>query len=164
MEAVLALQHIFRVARAVGVDPSSGIECAVAYVVHESDVSTVAETWRGRFEMIPPSLAVVVVEGLPRGARVEWHIIRCRKTSEDEMEAKKAHMAFEQHEVITAINEFSSAYGVLCIIFGSSQERNALSSRYKSIAIQNIPSKAVYSISSTNEIKEHSSCTIVLAD
>src|SRR5256885_556908 len=100
MEAVLSLQYIFRVARAVGVDTVMGIECAVIYIVEEGDAETVAETWRGAFEDLVPSLAIVVVEGLPRGARVEWHVIRCRKSGEEEERQMKSCMAFEQHEVI----------------------------------------------------------------
>ena len=161
MEAVLSLQHIFRVARAVNVDPMSGIECAVAYIVDESDVPLVAETWRSAFEVVP-SLAIVVVDGLPRGARVEWHVIRCQKSTEDEKKAR-SRMAFEQHEVITAINDVTHSHGGLCMIFGSSEHYDSLRSRYKNIAMQTIPSKAIYS-TSNNEIKKHESCTVILAD
>jgi hypothetical protein len=164
MEAVLSLQHIFRVARAVGIDPARGIECAVVYIVDEGDVEIVAETWNGEgiFEDVPP-LAIVVVDGLPRGAKVEWHVIRCRKFGEEEEREVKSRMAFEQHEVITAINEFQGDHGVLCMIFGSSQHHKALQSRYTNLAIQIIPSRAIYSMSN-NKITQQSSCTIILAD
>ena len=164
MEAVLSLQHIFRVARAVAVDTVRGIECAIVYIVEEDDAKIVAETWRGAFGDFVPSLAIVVVDGLPRGARVEWHVIRCQKSGEEEEEKEvKSRMAFEQHEVIAAVNEFQGDHGVLCMIYGSSQHHEALKSRYQNLAIQTIPSRAVYSLSSNN-LTRHISCTIILAD
>lgn len=162
MEAALSLQHIFRVARAVAVNTVRGIECTVVYIVEEGDAKIVAETWRGAFEGIVPSLAIVVVDGLPRGARVEWHVIRCQKSGEEEREVK-SRMVFEQHEVITAVNDFQGDHGVLCMIFGSSQHHEALKSRYQNLAIQTIPSRAVYSLSSDN-LTRRTSCTIILAD
>jgi hypothetical protein len=161
MESVLSLQHIFRVSRAVNVDPGTGIEGAVVYIVDESDVEIVGGTWNAAFDVAPP-LAVVVIGGLPRGARVEWHVIRCQRTSED---AKQGNfrLTFEEHEVITAITEFRDTYGVLCVTFGSSKQHLSIQSKYNNVAIQRIPSKAVFSISGI-KVERHPSCTFILSE
>jgi hypothetical protein len=157
MEAVISLQHIFRVARAVNIDPLTGVECAVAYVVEETDLNIVAETWKRAFEEAP-ELAVVLVDGLPRGAKVEWHLIRCQKSSDEAGEAR-FRMLFEEHRVPSTISDIRGELGLLCMIFGS-HEINT--STYTNIAIQTIPSRAVYSVN--NGIKRHKSCTIILAE
>lgn len=160
MEAVISLQHIFRVARAVNVDPLIGLEGAVAYIVQEEDVQVVAETWKNSFEDAP-QLAIVLVDGLPRGARVEWHVIRCQKSS-DESSKPRLRMEVEEHKVITAINELQSQYGVLCMVFGSQEMIPNIISRYKDVAIQTIPSRTVYSVN--NGIIQHKSCTFILSE
>jgi hypothetical protein len=161
MESVLSLQHIFRVSRAVNVDPETGIEGAVVYIVDESDVEIVRETWNAAFDVTLP-LAIVVVDGLPRGARVEWHVIRCQRRSEDAKQGK-FRMTFEEHEVITAITEFRDTYGVLCVTFGSSKQHLSIQSKYNDVVIQRIPSKAVFSILGT-KVQRHPSCTIILSE
>ena len=160
MEAVISLQHIFRVAKAVNVDPLTGLECAVVYIVHEEDVQVVAETWKNSFEDAP-QLAIVLVHDLPRGARVEWHVIRCQKSS-DEVSKPRLRMAVEEHQVSTAINELRSEYGVLCIVFGSPEMIPRITSKYKDVAVQTIRSRAVYSVN--NGIVQHKSCTIILSE
>jgi hypothetical protein len=161
IESVLSLQHIFRVSRAVNVDPETGIEGAVVYIVDEGDVEIVGKTWTVAFDVAPP-LAIVVVDGLPRGARVEWHVIRCQRSSED---AKRGNfrMTFEEHEVITAINEFRDVYGVLCVTFGSSKQHLSIQSKYNNVAFQRIPSNALFSISGT-KVERHPSCTFILSE
>ena len=160
MEAVISLQHIFRVARAVNVNPSTGFEGAVVYIVQEEDVQVVAETWKNSFEDAP-QLAIVLVDGLPRGARVEWHVIRCQKSS-DEVSKPRVRMAVEEHQVSTAINELRGEHGVLCMVFGSQEIIPRITLRYKDVAVQTIPSRAVYSV--TNGIVQHKSCTIILSE
>ena len=160
MEAAISLQHIFRVARAVNVDPLVGLEGAVAYIVQEQDVQVVAETWKNSFEDAP-QLASVLVDGLPRGARVEWHIIRCRKSS-DEVSKPRLRMEVEDHQVFTTIDELRGEYGVLCMVFGSQEMMLRITSRYKDVAFQTIPSRAVYSVN--NGIVQHKSCTIILSE
>ena len=161
MESVISLQHIFRVARAVNVDPFTGIEGAVVYIVDESDTEIVFETWNAAFEDKPP-LAIIVVDGLPRGARVEWHVIRCQRCS-DEPKTAKFRMAFEEHQVITAITELRDNHGVLCITFGSSKQHNSIRSKYTNLALQTIPTNAVFSVKGT-KIERHPSCTIILTE
>lgn len=161
MESVLSLQHIFRVSRAVNVDPETGIEGAVVYIVDEGDVEIVGKTWNAAFDLAPP-LAIVVVDGLPRGARVEWHVVRCQRSSEDAKEGK-FRLTFEEHEVITAITEFRDTYGVLCLTFGSSTQHLSIHSKYNDVAIQRIPSNAVFSISGT-KVERHPSCTFILSE
>lgn len=160
MEAVISLQHIFRVARAVKVDPQTGIEGAVVYIVEEGDVQIVAETWRNSFESAP-ELAVVLVEGLPRDARVEWHVIRCQKSSDD-ISNSKFRMAFDEHKLFTIMSDLCSESGMLCISYGSQDMTSKLRSWHPNIAFQTIPSKAVYSVN--NEIERHRSCTIILSE
>ena len=115
MEAVLSLQHIFRVARAVNVDPLIGIEGGVVYIVDERDALIVARTWDMAFDG-PPRLGIVVVNGLPRGARVEWHILRCQKSAEDAI-PPVTRVVFDD-EAEGVLHEFSGEQGVLCMIFG----------------------------------------------
>src|SRR5271170_1199651 len=160
-EAVLSLQHIFRVAKAVRVDPESGIEGAVVYIVDEGDVNIVAETWGSAFEEAP-ELAVVVVKGLPRGARVEWHVIRCQKTTEEDT-PPRSRMAFEEHEMMTAISDLRGAHDVLCMSFGSTTFLQSMRSRYPNMAVQVIPSTAIYSVSK-GTIARRNACTIILSE
>lgn len=160
-EAVLSLQHIFRVARAVRVDPSRRIEGAVAYIVDERDVNVVAETWRSAFEE-PTDLAVVLVKGLPRGARVEWHVIRCQKTTEEDV-PPQLHMAFDEHEMVSAITDLRGDHGILCMSFGASKSLPSMRSRYPNMAVQTIPSRGVYSVSN-DAITRREACTIVLSE
>lgn len=160
MEAVISLQHIFRVARAVSVDPMSGLESTVVYIIDERDVQVVAEAWKNAFENAP-ELTIVLVDDLPRGARVEWHVIRCQKSS-DEARNSRIQMAFEEHQVITAINDLRGDYGILCMIFGSREILPEIKSRYTNVAVQTIPSKAIYSVN--NGIHQHKSCTIILSE
>jgi hypothetical protein len=160
-EAVLSLQHIFRVARAVRVDPESGIEGTVVYIVDEGDVNIVAETWRNAFEEAS-DLAVVVVKGLPRGARVEWHVIRCQKITEEDT-PPRLRMAFEEHEMMTAISDLRGAHDVLCMSFGSTTFLQSTRSRYPNMAVQVIPSTAIYSVSK-GTIARRNACTIILSE
>ena len=157
MEAVISLQHIFRVARAVNVDPLTGLQGAVAYIIDEKDALVVAEVWRNAFEEIP-ELVIVVVEELPRGARVEWHIIRCQKTSDDGGKST-LRIAYEDGEVT---NDLRGEFGVLCMVFGSQDSIQRIKSRYTNIAIQAISSRAVYSVK--NGLQQHSSCTIIFSE
>jgi enamine deaminase RidA (YjgF/YER057c/UK114 family) len=160
MEAAISLQHIFRVARAVNVDPLIGLEGVVAYLVREEDVQIVAETWKNSFEDAP-QLAIVLVDGLPRGARVEWHVIRCQKSS-DEVSRPKVQMAVEECQVVIAINALRGGHGVLCIVFGSQEMIPRITSRYQDVAVQTIPSRAVYSVD--EGIVQHKSCTFILSE
>lgn len=160
MEAVISLQHIFRVARAVSVDPLNGLEGAIAYIVDERDVQVVGETWKNAFEDAP-QLTIVLVDDLPRGARVEWHVIRCQKSS-DEVQNSRFQMAFEEHQVITAIDDLRGDHGLLCMIFGSQETLPKIKSRYTNVAVETIPSKAIYSVK--NGIHQHKSCTIILSE
>jgi len=157
----LSLQHIFRVARAVRVDPERGIEGAVVYIVDERDVKIVAETWTSAFEEAP-QLAIVVVKGLPRGARVEWHVIRCQKTTEENV-PPRLRMAFEEHEIMTAISDLRRAHDVLCMSFGSTKFLQSTRSRYPNMAVQVIPSTAIYSVSK-GTIARRNACTIILSE
>jgi hypothetical protein len=161
MESALSLQHIFRVARAVNVDPSTSIEGAVVYIVDENDTEIVSETWNAAFED-KPSLAIIVVDGLPRGARVEWHVIRCQKWS-DEPKTAKFRMAFDEHQVVTAITELRGNHGMLCITFGSSKQNNLIRSKYANLVLQSIPTNAVFSVKGT-KIERHPLCTIILTE
>jgi hypothetical protein len=52
-------------------------EGVIAYIVDRNDVDVVADVWN-RFCKNSKELAIAVVDELPRGARVEWHVIRCR--------------------------------------------------------------------------------------
>jgi hypothetical protein len=156
MEAVISLQHIFRVARAVNVDPSTGLEGAVAYIVDANDVEIIAKTWNKTFDK-PPPLVAVVVDGLPRGARVEWHIIRCQKSSEDG-KSSRFLMTFDE----SARTDILGEHG-LCMIFGSQNWAHSIKSRNRDMALQTIPSKAVYRVSATG-IDRHSSCTIIFSE
>ena len=160
MESVLSLQHIFRVAKAVNVDPLIGLEGGVAYLVNEEHVKVVAETWTLAFDD-PPPLTIALVDGLPRGALVEWHIIRCRKRS-DVPKTTKFSMAWTNSEISLAIHNFRGEYGVLCIVFGRLQFVREMKSRYKHVAIQSIPCKGIYS-TGIDGIKSRDLCTIVLA-
>lgn len=160
MEAVISLQHIFRVARAVNVDPLTSLEGAVAYIVEETDVQVVAETWRNAFEDVP-ELAIVLVDNLPRGAKVEWHVIRCQKSSDQSTESG-FQMAFEEHRVLTAVTDLRGEHGVLCMTFGSQEIVAKIKSRYTNVAVQTIPSKAVYSMK--DGIQQHKSFTIILSE
>ena len=160
-EAVLSLQHIFRVARAVRVDPERGIEGAVVYIVDERDVKIVAETWTSAFEEAP-QLAIVVVKGLPRGARVEWHVIRCQKTTEENV-PPRLRMAFEEHEMVRAIGDLQGDHGVLCMSFGCSKFPSSVQSRYPNTAVQTIPSAAIYSVSKGTPARRNA-CTIILSE
>jgi hypothetical protein len=137
------------------------MEGVVVYIVDESDAEIVSETWNAAFEDRPP-LAIVVVDGLPRGARVEWHVIRCQKSS-DEPTTAKFRMTFEEHQVLTGINELKDNHGVLCTTFGSSKQHDSLRPKYANVALQMIPSRAVFSIKGT-KIERHPSCTIILSE
>jgi hypothetical protein len=159
LEAVLSLQHIFRVARAVNVDPLIGFEAVVAFIVDERDVQVVAETWKLRFYGKGPVLAIIVVKGLPRDARVEWHIVRCQKSTEDER-SSKTQVAFSNDEAITAIDELRDRSG-LCTIYGSGEAFQSLKARYPNISFQLIPSTAVYSV--IDKVERHRSCTIIIS-
>ena len=161
-EAVLSLQHIFQVSKAVHVDPARGIEGAVVYIVNEMDCANVAMTWQIAFADAPP-LAVVLVKGLPRRARVEWHVIRCQQTTEDNVPPRKLRMVFEEHEIATAITDLRGDHGVLCMSFGSSKAVTSMRSRDPNMAIQIIPSSAVYSVSKDG-IARHDACTVVLSE
>jgi hypothetical protein len=155
-EAVLALQHIFRVARAMGINPSTGFEGGIAYIVDEKDVQIVAETWKAAFEE-PPELLLAVVKGLPRGAKVEWHIIRCQKPDDDDDSTRtKFRMVYSETMARATFSDFGP--GLLCFVLG---EYIAL--QRSGAAIQWIPSQAIYSVS-RQEIQQHRSCIIILAD
>jgi len=159
MEAVLSLQHIFRVARAVNVDPLTGFEAVVAFIVDEGDVQVVAETWKLRFEGKGPILAIVVVKGLPRDARVEWQIVRCQKSSSEEP-SPKTQVAFVDDKVITAINELRD-HSSLCTIYVSGEALQSLKSQNPHISFQFIPSRAVYSV--IDKVQRHRSCKIIIS-
>lgn len=161
MEAVLSLQHIFRVAKAVNVDPTTGFEGAVVYIVNENDVHIVAQTWERAFDDAP-GLAVVVVNELPRGARVEWHVLRCQKLS-DETSESKFQMTFSDHQLRAAISDIRRDHGTLCMIFGSQASAPLIKSKYKDVAVQMIPSNTVFSVSN-GVIERQSSCTFILSE
>jgi enamine deaminase RidA (YjgF/YER057c/UK114 family) len=161
-EAALSLQHIFRVARAVKLDPLTGIEVAVVFIVDERDVSIVAETWRLRFEEVVHPLAIVLVDGLPRGARVEWHVIRCHRSS-DEERRETTRIAFVDHDVITAISELRGDHEVLCSIYGSDEISQDIRKRWPNTALQTAPSRAVYSLQKANIIR-HKFCAIITSE
>ena len=158
LEIALSLQHIFRVARAVNVDPLRGIEAAVAYITEERSVNLVAETWIRAFDEVPPPLGIVLVSALPRGARVEWHVIRCRKKTSDEHAACGFRMVFDDDDdgISVAVAELRGEHGVLCMRFGSplSDKLNTLE-----MAVQEIPSKAIYSAG--KQISTHTACTVI---
>jgi enamine deaminase RidA (YjgF/YER057c/UK114 family) len=157
LESVLSLQHIFRVARAVNVDPLQGIEGAVAYITEQGNVNVVMETWRRSFEGRPPPLAIVLVNGLPRGAALEWHVIRCRKTSDEEATGE-VRMVFDCDDAVSgAFAELRGEHGVLYVRFGSLLPDKL---RSDSVAVQEIPSNAVYSVG--EQISRHTSCTIII--
>lgn len=154
LQSVLSLQHIFRAARAVKVDPLRGIRGAVAYMTKEWTVGLVAETWRRAFDEVPP-LAIVVVSGLPRGARVEWHVIRCQKTSDEETTGG-FRMIFNDDRISTAVADVRGKDGVLCMRFGSSLPDTL---RKANMAVQEIPCRGVYAAG--ERISKHASCTII---
>jgi hypothetical protein len=160
MQAVLSLQHIFRVARAVNVDPLAGIEGAVAYITTEGDVNIVAETWRRAFSSgrLPP-LAIVLVTGLPRGAKVEWHIIRCQRTSEEPEEGKFKMIFDDELAVMVAGYELRDEENdVLCLRFGTT-EMNWSSS---TLAFHEVPTGAVYAVTK-HAISRHKTCVVAYA-
>ena len=143
------------------VDPATGIEGAVVYIVDEGDVTVVTEMWRNAFEKAPP-FAAVLVNGLPRGARVEWHIIRCQKPTEEDA-PPRLRMAFAEHEIVTAINEVRRDNGVLCISLGSDKFATQIQSRYPNVAVQTVPSTAIYS-DSKSKVARHDTCVIILSE
>jgi len=157
LEIALSLQHIFRVARAVNVDPLRGIEGAVAYITEEQNVNLVAETWIRAFDEVPPPLGIVLVSALPRGARVEWHVIRCWKKTSDEDSTGGFRMVFDDDDRISvAVAELRGKHGVLCMRFGSrlSDKLNILE-----MAVQEIPSTAIYQAG--KQISRHTACTVI---
>jgi len=160
MEALISLQHIFRIAKAVNVDPSTAFEKGVVYIVDQKDRQIVADTWTNAFKDAP-DLLIVLVEGLPRGAKVEWHIIRSQKTSVD-LKNSKMRTALNECEVFTAIHELEGEYGVLCITFGSRKWPDPNKLQHLNVAVQRIPSKAVYLLSNKT-IEGHNSCSILLS-
>lgn len=160
-EAALSLQHIFRVARAVKVDPQHEIEGAVAYIVAGEDVSVIAETWKHAFEHAPP-LAIVLVNGLPRGARVEWHVLRCQKSSQ-EVARSALKVVFEDDQLLRAITERKGDYGVLATIFGSSSSISSIKSQFRDLAVQAIPARAVYS-ASQGRADHKNFCAFIMSD
>jgi hypothetical protein len=152
MEAVLSLQHIFRVAWAVNVDPLTGFETVVAFIVDEGDVEVVAETWKLKFERRRPVLAI--------DAMAERQVVRqCQKSFSGEP-SLKTHLGFVDDKVITAINKLRDHSG-LCTIYGSGEALQSLKSRYLGISFQIIPSRAVYSI--IDKVERHRSCTIIIS-
>ena len=156
LELALSLQHIFRVARAVNVDPLRGIEGAVAYITEERNVNIVAEMWTRAFDELRPPLGIVLVSGLPRGATVEWHVIRCWKKTSDEDPTGGFRMVFDDDDGISvAAAELRGEHGVLCMRFGCPlpHKLNILG-----IAAQEIPSRAIYSVG--KQISRHTSCTV----
>jgi len=158
METVLSLQHIFRVARAVNVDPLAGIEGAVVYIVDERDALIVAKTWDMAFED-PPRLGIVVVNGLPRGARVEWHVLRCQKSAEDAINPV-TRVLFDD-ETDGVLHEFSGEQGVLCVTFGKTNQAQKIQKRLSRTVIQAIPSKIVFS-THKGTIQRRSTCIALM--
>ena len=159
-QAVLSLQHIFRVARAVNVDPRTGIEGAVAYITDEGDVNVVAETWRRGFlsGKMPP-LAIVLVTELPRGAKVEWHVLRCQRTFDGPHEGKFRMVFDDEVAVIKAGYELrDDTNDVLCMRFGTG-DLNWTSS---TMAFHELPSGAVYAVEE-DKISRHKSCVVIQA-
>ena len=160
MEAALSLQHIFRVARAVNVDPQTQIEAAVAYVTAEEDVSIVSETWKLSFEQTPP-LAVVIVDGLPRTALVEWHILWCQTMSEG-VKSRRLRIVVDEDRLVTTVRECQGPYGVLAHVFGSSASISSVKSRYPKMAVQTVPARMVYS-ASKDRIERYNFCAFVMS-
>jgi hypothetical protein len=160
LEAAASLQHIFHVGIAVGAHPIR-FEGAVAYIINEEDVEIVAETWKLAFKN-PPPLAIVLVNGLPRGAVVEWHVIRGQKWS-DEPKGPIVQFGRTNMEVTTIMDKLqkTTGYGVLCIVFGRADVVSQMKSRYGNVAIQSIPCKRVYSCLGSR-ITSHDSYTILV--
>jgi hypothetical protein len=159
MQAVLSLQHIFRVARAVKVDPLTGIEGAAAYITDEADVNVVAETWRRAFASRPlPPLAIVLVTGLPRGAKVEWHIIRCQRS--DAPAKGKFRIIFDDERAVMVAgwDLRDDESDVLCLRFGTA-DMNWTSS---TLAFHEVPTGAVYAVGK-HKISRHKTCVVVQA-
>jgi hypothetical protein len=113
-----------------------------------------------RFRDEAPTLAVVVVNGLPRGARVEWQIVQCQKSS-DEEQLGKIRVAFQDHQVITAVNDLRGDDNVLCLVYGAGDFKR-VRSRFPGTVFQCIPSRAVYAVTH-DRLERHSSCTIIIS-
>jgi hypothetical protein len=159
MEAVLSLRHIFRVAKAVNVDPLTSIEGAVVYITEGKDAGIVAETWRLAFQD-PPKLGIVVVNGLPRGAQVEWHVLRCQKMEEEEGRRAVTRISFDD-EVDGVLNEFTGQLGALCIVFGNLRPVEGIQARLRKLITQQIPSNAIYSLDG-GSFRKRNSCIALI--
>ena len=156
---MLSFQHIFRVARAVNVDPLTAIEAAVVYITDEKDAGIVAKTWEMAFED-PPKLGIILVNNLPRGASVEWHILRCRKSGYEEEMRPLTRISFDD-EVNEVLHEFSDEMGALCMIFGNLKTSTRLQELLPKVLIQKIPSRAVYSLNN-GSLQKRNSCIALL--
>lgn len=161
MEAVLSLQHILRVAKAVNVDLRTLTTTVVAYIADEMDRDIVAHTWHRRMTVQElDRLAIVVVKGLPRGARVEWHVLRCMKHSDEGL--NPTHGLYFDDEVDSLYG--SGLEAGLCMTFGDKSVVKKIKSRHPEMVVQRIPSKAVYcvGVSGKYSITKHKSCIALL--
>jgi hypothetical protein len=156
-QATLSLQHIFRVAGATSI-PRQGIKFAVAFVLDERDVGIVRRVWDSTMvgRMVGARLAVVVVQGLPRGARCEWYIPLCRTE-------RNGGPVFAFDEGVDSVLPDLMDKDALCIVLGQTNELAKLKSRLPRTIFQVIPSKTVLSTTLGITIpKRHASSYIFL--